>query len=86
MNRPSSFAGTPVCAEVELGPPAPREPIHLDREAEDPRLVSIKTRENRTERRKAWARGRVEELAKVGLHGFVFKKDSPLHGCVPWMA
>jgi uncharacterized protein YbgA (DUF1722 family) len=28
----------------------------------------------------AWARKRVEELAAVGLHGFVFKKDSPSSG------
>jgi uncharacterized protein YbgA (DUF1722 family)/uncharacterized protein YbbK (DUF523 family) len=70
----------PVCPEVEMGLPTPREPIHLEGDAEDPRLVSIKTREDLTERMKAWARARVEELAKVGLHGFVFKKDSPSSG------
>jgi uncharacterized protein YbgA (DUF1722 family)/uncharacterized protein YbbK (DUF523 family) len=70
----------PVCPEVEMGLPTPREPIHLEGDAEDPRLVSIKTREDLTERMQAWARARVEELAKVGLHGFVFKKDSPSSG------
>jgi hypothetical protein len=28
----------------------------------------------------AWARQRAEELAAIGLHGFVFKKDSPSSG------
>jgi hypothetical protein len=38
---------------------------------------SIKTREDLMERMKAWGRCRVEELATVGLHGSVFKKESP---------
>jgi uncharacterized protein YbbK (DUF523 family) len=41
---------------------------------------SIKTREDLLERMKAWGRCRAEELAKVGLQGFVFKKDSPSSG------
>jgi uncharacterized protein YbbK (DUF523 family) len=65
----------PVCPEVEMGLPTPREPIHLEGDPQNPRLVSIKSREDLTERMKAWARQRVEELAQVGLHGFVFKKD-----------
>ncbi len=67
----------PVRPEVEMGLPTPREPIQLECDAEDPRLVSIKTRADLTERIKACARARVEELAKVGLHGFVFNRDSP---------
>ncbi|MFN2227532.1 MAG: DUF523 domain-containing protein, partial [Anaerolineae bacterium] len=70
----------PVCPEVEMGLPTPREPIHLEGDPEEPRLVSIKSREDLTERMKAWAARRVEELAEVGLHGFVFKKDSPSSG------
>ena len=74
------FEWVPVCPEVEMGLPIPREPIHLEGDPEDPRLVSINSREDLTDRMKAWAARRVEELAEVGLHGFVFKKDSPSSG------
>jgi uncharacterized protein YbgA (DUF1722 family)/uncharacterized protein YbbK (DUF523 family) len=74
------FEWVSVCPEVEMGLPIPREPIHLEGDLDDPRLVSIKSREDLTDRMKAWAARRVEELAEEGLHGFVFKKDSPSSG------
>ena len=49
-------------------------------EAESPRLFAPKSGTDHTEAMIAWARKRVEELAEVGLHGFVFKKDSPSSG------
>jgi uncharacterized protein YbgA (DUF1722 family) len=45
-----------------------------------PRLVAPKSGADYTEQMTTWARQRVEELAGEGLHGFVFKKDSPSSG------
>lgn len=70
----------PVCPEVEIGLPIPRESLRLVGDPEVPRLVTYKTGTDHTERMQEWARGRLEELARVGLHGFVFKRDSPSSG------
>ena len=42
-----------------------------------PRLVRTTSGVDHSERMRSWARSRVDQLAQVGLHGFVFKKDSP---------
>jgi uncharacterized protein YbgA (DUF1722 family)/uncharacterized protein YbbK (DUF523 family) len=70
----------PVCPETEVGLPTPREAMRLVGDAACPRLVTIKSGVDHTERMLAWARARVEELAREGLHGFVFKKNSPSSG------
>ena len=72
------FEWVPVCPEVEMGLSTPRESMRLVGDAKDPSLISPKSGADHTERMKAWAQQRVEELAAVGLHGFVFKKDSPI--------
>ena len=68
------FEWVPVCPEVEIGLPVPRESMRLVGDAEDPRLIAPKSGTDHTERMKAWAQERVEQLAATGLHGFVFKK------------
>ncbi len=70
----------PVCPEVEIGLPIPREPLRLVGDPEAPRLVTSKSGQDYTERMQTWARERLEQLARVGLHGFVFKKNSPSSG------
>ena len=70
----------PVCPEVEIGLPIPREAMRLVGDPEAPRLVTQKSGQDYTERMQAWARERLEQLAQVGLHGFVFKKNSPSSG------
>jgi uncharacterized protein YbgA (DUF1722 family)/uncharacterized protein YbbK (DUF523 family) len=70
----------PVCPEVECGMPVPREPMHLEGKAELPRLVTIKTRIDKTDQMNAWAQKRVLELEKERLMGFIFKSDSPSSG------
>jgi uncharacterized protein YbgA (DUF1722 family)/uncharacterized protein YbbK (DUF523 family) len=70
----------PVCPETECGLPTPREAMRLVGDSEHPRLVTIKTGIDHTDRMIAWARERVEQLAQEGLHGFVFKKNSPSSG------
>ena len=70
----------PVCPEVEMGPPIPRESLRQVGDRQNPRLIAPKSGTDHTEAMVAWARKRVEELASAGLHGFVFKKDSPSSG------
>lgn len=75
------FQFVPVCPEVECGLPIPREAMHL---AEDggasPRLVTIRSGVDHTERMMNYCRKRVLELEKENLCGFIFKKDSPSSG------
>jgi len=70
----------PVCPEVELGLPTPRETLRLVGQPENQRLVFSKSGEDITESMQAWARKRVAELEKEDLSGFVFKSKSPSSG------
>ncbi len=70
----------PVCPEVEIGLPVPREAMHLEGDPDDPRLVTITSRHDHTECMRGWARQRLEQLAHQNLHGFVFKSGSPSSG------
>jgi uncharacterized protein YbgA (DUF1722 family)/uncharacterized protein YbbK (DUF523 family) len=70
----------PVCPEVECGLPIPRESMHLEGDPESPRLVTLRTKQDMTERMVSWAKKRVVELEKEGLCGFIFKSDSPSSG------
>jgi len=70
----------PVCPEVECGLGIPREAMHLSSSPEGPRLVTIRTQVDHTERMRAWARKRVVELEQEDLCGFIFKSDSPSSG------
>ena len=70
----------PVCPEVEMGLPTPRETLRLVDKADGPRLVFSKSGEDITERMLAWAQRRVRELEKEDLCGFVFKAKSPSSG------
>jgi uncharacterized protein YbgA (DUF1722 family) len=54
--------------------------MHLEGDPENPRLVTIKTGKDYTERMQTWAHQRLDELAEENLHGFVFKKGSPSSG------
>ena len=72
----------PVCPEVEAGFGVPRESLRLVGDPEAPRLVTFKTKEDRTEPMLQWARKRVKELEKDDLCGFIFKSDSPSSGMV----
>jgi uncharacterized protein YbgA (DUF1722 family)/uncharacterized protein YbbK (DUF523 family) len=71
---------TPVCPEVECGLSVPREAMHLTGTHDSPRLVTRKTRTDYTDLMQHWARGRLEELEKEELCGFIFKSRSPSSG------
>lgn len=70
----------PVCPEVEVGLPTPRQTLRLVGEPQHQRLVFSKSGEDITERMMAWARKRVAELEKEDLCGFIFKAKSPSSG------
>jgi uncharacterized protein YbgA (DUF1722 family)/uncharacterized protein YbbK (DUF523 family) len=70
----------PVCPEVEVGLPTPRDSLRLIGTPESPRLIFPKTGEDMTERMTLWARDRVVQLEKENLCGFVFKAKSPSSG------
>jgi uncharacterized protein YbgA (DUF1722 family)/uncharacterized protein YbbK (DUF523 family) len=70
----------PVCPEVEVGFPVPREALRLEGDPTAPRLVTVQTKEDHTERMTAWARKRVKALEGEVLCGFIFKSNSPSSG------
>lgn len=70
----------PVCPETESGLPIPREAMRLVGDVEDPRLVTINTRVDHTERMKSWGRQKLDQLKKENLCGFIFKSRSPSSG------
>lgn len=70
----------PVCPEVECGLGVPREAMQLVGDPADPRLETVRTSVDHTERMLAWARKRVAELEAEGLCGFIFKSNSPSCG------
>jgi uncharacterized protein YbgA (DUF1722 family)/uncharacterized protein YbbK (DUF523 family) len=71
----------PVCPEVEMGLPVPRETLRLvERGAGEVRLMGNKTGTDFTEVMERWAEQRVAALAPLDLDGYVLKKDSPSCG------
>lgn len=70
----------PVCPEVEIGLGTPRESLRLVGDPDSPRMVAPKSGLDHTDKMQDWARGRLEELAAMGLHGYVLKKNSPSCG------
>jgi uncharacterized protein YbgA (DUF1722 family)/uncharacterized protein YbbK (DUF523 family) len=70
----------PVCPEVEMGLPVPRDTLRLVGDAEAPRLVFSKSGEDVTERMTCWAEKRLAGLEREGLCGFIFKARSPSSG------
>jgi uncharacterized protein YbgA (DUF1722 family)/uncharacterized protein YbbK (DUF523 family) len=70
----------PVCPEVEMGLPVPREALRLVGDPENPLLVTSRTGEDLTDSMLSWARRRVRELEAEELGGFIFKSRSPSSG------
>lgn len=70
----------PVCPEVECGLPVPREAMRLTGDPERPRLVTVRTGRDLTDRMQRWAATRLGELAREELCGFIFKSRSPSSG------
>ncbi|NOT24042.1 MAG: DUF523 and DUF1722 domain-containing protein [Nitrospiraceae bacterium] len=69
-----------VCPEVEAGLGIPREAMRLVGNPLDPRLVTIKSGTDHTRALETLTKDRIEELKKLDLSGYVFKKGSPSCG------
>jgi len=70
----------PVCPEVECGLGVPRESMRLVGDPASPRLVTVRSGNDLTERMETWAARRSAELEREELCGFVFKSRSPSSG------
>ena len=70
----------PVCSEVEAGLGTPREAMRLVGDPQFPRLVTIKSGTDHTSALETMTKNRIEELEKLDLSGYVFKKGSPSCG------
>lgn len=70
----------PVCPEVEVGMGIPRPVIQLRGGEIGESVVERESGVDWTDRMRTYADGRVAELARTGLDGFVFKKGSPSCG------
>ncbi len=70
----------PICPEVECGLGVPRESMRLEGEPDNPRLVSTRNKQEKTNLLVDWARKRVVELEIENICGFIFKSDSPSCG------
>jgi len=69
-----------VCPEVEMGLGTPRDPIRLERDGKDVRLVNPKTGADLTRKMRTYAPRRVAALKDQNLCGYILKKDSPSCG------
>ena len=70
----------PLCPEAECGLSIPREPMRLEGDSENPRLVTITTRCDLTERMQTWATHRLERFKDEGIGGLILKARSPSCG------
>ncbi len=70
----------PFCPEVEAGLCVPREPMQLVSEARKTRLITIETKQDRTDVLARWTERKLKQLEQEGIRGFVFKARSPSCG------
>jgi len=74
------FRLVPVCPEVGCGLPIPREAMRLEGDPTAPRLITTRSRIDKTEQMLAYCNAKVAELEQEDLCGFIFKKNSPSSG------
>ena len=70
----------PICPEAECGLSIPREPMQLEGDLENPKLLTVTTRSDLTEQMLAWTDRRLEALGKEPIAGLILKARSPSCG------
>jgi uncharacterized protein YbgA (DUF1722 family)/uncharacterized protein YbbK (DUF523 family) len=70
----------PVCPEMEIGMGVPREAVRLVGLPSDPKMIAERSGRDWTLAMKRFASIRTDELARLELSGYVFKKSSPSCG------
>ncbi len=74
------FEWVDVCPEVDCGMPIPRPAMRLVGKADNPKLVTNKTFEDKTEQMNDWLPKGIEILEKKNICGYIFKSGSPSSG------
>ena len=74
------FSWVPVCPEVEIGLGTPRETLRLVGDASAPKLIATISGRDHTAVMERFAANRLAQLAALGLHGYILKKNSPSCG------
>ena len=74
------FAWAPVCPEMEMGLPAPRETLDLVGDPEDPRLVHTESRKDMTAPMREMIDSALNQFSKIRLRGFILRHGSPSCG------
>ncbi len=80
MEALTFFTLVPLCPEAECGLGIPREPMQLEGDPENPRLMTITTRCDLSEQMRTWAALRMAALAREGIGGLILKARSPSCG------
>lgn len=70
----------PLCPEAECGLGIPREPMRLEGNPANPRLMTITTRCDLSERMQTCTALRMNTLAREGVGGLILKARSPSCG------
>ncbi|HEX9715242.1 MAG TPA: DUF523 domain-containing protein [Desulfurivibrionaceae bacterium] len=70
----------PLCPEAECGLGIPREPMQLEGDPENTRLMTITSRHDLTERMRGWSLQRLAALTDEGIDGLILKARSPSCG------
>jgi uncharacterized protein YbbK (DUF523 family) len=72
----------PVCPELEVGMGVPREPVNLIAASMGaaPRMVAVESGRDWTDAMESLAERRLDELARLGISGYVLKSRSPSCG------
>ena len=70
----------PLCPEAECGLGIPREPMQLEGNPENPKLMTIATRQDLTDRMRIWIEQRLDRLAGEAVGGLILKARSPSCG------
>jgi uncharacterized protein YbgA (DUF1722 family)/uncharacterized protein YbbK (DUF523 family) len=74
------FQWVSVCPGVEIGMGTPRESIQLVQLPDGTHLRGTRSQQDLTQQMKEYSAEKVDELKSEGLHGYIFKKDSPSCG------
>lgn len=74
------FEWVQVCPEMEIGLGTPRESLRLIGDPANPRMVGTKTGTDHTDIMVQWAEKKHVDLARLDLHAYILKKDSPSCG------
>jgi uncharacterized protein YbgA (DUF1722 family)/uncharacterized protein YbbK (DUF523 family) len=74
------FHYVPTCPEVDVGMGIPRETVALYGTMENPKMISKKSQTDWTKKMIDYTEGRINELGKSNLCGYIFKSKSPSCG------